>query len=126
MKPATRIEHVPSVKVEIFIAGDAEKARQICQKFCDDRGLCVTVTETTYVYTGGREAGVIVGLINYPRFPSDAAAIGDKAAHLALRLREGLGQESFTIQGLDWAHWYSWRDQDSGEDQNPESKETRP
>lgn len=43
--------------------------KQLCQKHVDKIGLCVTVTETDYIYTNGSEKGVIVGLINYPRFP---------------------------------------------------------
>lgn len=57
----------PSCPVSIFIAGDFDEARDLCRAFCDEEGLCVTVTPTTYVYTGGEEDGVIVGLINYPR-----------------------------------------------------------
>lgn len=47
----------PSYPVSIFIAGDPDAARRICRNFCDEEGLCVTVTPTTYVYTGGDENG---------------------------------------------------------------------
>lgn len=39
------------------------------QKYVDSVGLCVSVTFTDYLYSGGNEPGVVVGLINYPRFP---------------------------------------------------------
>lgn len=104
----TRSE-TPSCPVSIFIAGDAARATRICRDHCDEVGQCVTVTPTTYVYTGGEEAGVIVGLINYPRFPSEPHEIWHKAETLALLLRDGLGQESFTIQAPDKTVWFSWR-----------------
>ena len=103
--------YCPSIPISIFIAGDYDAARQICRDFCDEVGFCVTVTATSYVYTGGEEAGVIVGLINYPRFPSSQAELAGKAVRLASRLREGLGQESYTIQYPDESVFYSWREQ---------------
>lgn len=99
----------PSLPISIFIAGDYDAARQICRDFCDAVGFCVTVTATSYVYTGGEEAGVIVGLINYPRFPASQAELADRALRLADRLREGLGQDSYSIQYPDTTVWHSWR-----------------
>lgn len=95
--------------VSIFIAGDVKLATAICREFCDREGLCVTVTPTTYVYTGGQEEGVIVGLINYPRFPSTAGAIYATAVALAERLCNLLGQQSYTVQTPDAAFWTSYR-----------------
>jgi hypothetical protein len=39
------------------------------REYVDRVGLCVTVTDTQFAYTNGGEPGLIVGLINYPRFP---------------------------------------------------------
>ncbi len=98
-----------SYPVSIFIAGDYRTAQDICRAYCDEVGFCVTVTATSYVYTGGEEPGVIVGLINYPRFPSSPFEIATKAKALADRLREGLDQDSFTLQYPDRTVWHSWR-----------------
>lgn len=38
----------------IYIAGDAEHAKQVCRDFCLAVGLCVTVTPTTFIYSGGK------------------------------------------------------------------------
>lgn len=104
----TRAETL-SYPVFIFIAGDYAKALELCRAYCDETGFCVTVTPTAYVYTGGQEAGVIVGLINYPRFPSEPHAIWHRADELGKRLRVGLGQESYTIQAPDKTVWFSHR-----------------
>jgi hypothetical protein len=110
-----RRETAPSYPVSIFIAGDAAAAQVICRDFCDEEGLCVTVTPTTYVYTGGEEVGVIVGLINYPRFPSELASILMAAKMLAFELMHKLEQESVSVQTPDETHWFSIRAADIGE-----------
>jgi hypothetical protein len=69
-----------------------EEARAICQRFCDEVGLCVSVTATEFIYTNGSEPGCVVGLINYPRFPATPVEIEEKALRLAELLMLGLGQ----------------------------------
>ena len=113
-------KHAPSHPVSIFMAGDADAARDVCRAYCDEVGFCVTVTPTAYVYTGGEEKGFIVGLINYPRFPALPIEIEDHAVRIADKLREALGQESYSIQCPDKTCWYSWR-QDA-----PETGSTHP
>lgn len=60
--------------------------RRLCQDFCDAVGLCVTFTETEFIYKNGNEPGLIVGLINYPRFPDAELNIKVKALELARAL----------------------------------------
>lgn len=100
-----------SYPIQIWIAGDHAKALELCRAYCDETGFCVTVTPTAYVYTGGQEAGVAVGLINYGRFPSEPRAIFERARELTLRLIEGLEQESASIQAPDRTLWISFRSQ---------------
>lgn len=101
---------VTAYKAEIFIAGDYDTLCETARTFCDANGLCVTVTATRYVYTGGEEAGAIIGLINYARFPSTPAEIDSKALQLAKLLRVNAGQQSFTIQTPHESTFYSWRE----------------
>lgn len=98
-----------TIRVDIFIAGDLAQAKQICRQFCFDVGLCVTVEPVAYIYTGGEEAGVRVGLINYPRFPAPAEEILAKAQTLADALMVGLCQHSYSIVGPDQTEWFSRR-----------------
>lgn len=88
-----------SFTASIYMAGDIAQAKQVCREFCLDVGLCVTVTPTTFIYTGGEEEGFIVGLINYPRFPALPQDITDKAQALAEFLRQRLFQHSYCIVG---------------------------
>lgn len=89
-----------SITVSIFMAGDCARAVGVCRDYYSGRGGCVTVTPTTYVYTGGAEAGLIIGFINYPPHPDGQEdSLIAKAMALAEVLRIELGQESYTIQG---------------------------
>ena len=98
-----------TIRLDIFIAGDLEQAKQVCREYCFDVGLCVTVEPVAYIYTGGEEAGVRVGLINYPRFPSSESELRAKAEGLASKLLERLCQHSYTIAGPNETVWFSRR-----------------
>ena len=71
--------------------------REICDKYVNDIKDCVTMTETEFRYVDGNEPGVIVGYINYPRFPRTNADIVKRALTLAEALMDGLGQNRVTV-----------------------------
>jgi hypothetical protein len=98
----------PSYWVWIYVAGDLEEVKRICQKYCEI-GLCVTVEKVEFIYTGGREYGVRVGLINYPKFPSSREHIYSLAVDLAKLLREELYQDSVLIMDEDKTEWFTRR-----------------
>ena len=106
-----RNQTVETYTVEICIAGDHADAVRICRQFCMDNGFCVTVTPTTYVYTGGAEGGVIVRCINYPRFPTSPSELFAKSQALAERLRVGLCQHSFLLIAPDKTLWVTEREE---------------
>lgn len=108
-----RIETVGSYSLTIHMAGDYHVARNVVREFCDEEGLCVTISPTSYIYTGGHEEGIRVGLINYPRFPKTPAELRVIATRLAYRLRGALLQDSFTIEAPDNTTWFSWREEDT-------------
>lgn len=58
---------------------------------------CITITPTEFRYVDGNEPGVIVGWINYPRFPRTEIDITDRALSLAKRLKNGLNQQRVSI-----------------------------
>ena len=103
-------EHrLPTFAATIFIAGEIADARRCCRKFCME-GLCVTIEPIDFVYTGGAEAGVRVGLVNYPRFPSEPAKIVETAIRLANALRDDLCQHSWLIVTPTETVWNSARE----------------
>lgn len=100
--------YVETKTIEIFVAGDFQEAKRICRRYCFNQGLCVTVSPTDYVYTGGEESGVIVGLRSYPRFPDTEIAI--HARNLAYELIEGLDQWSAMVVHPADTVWITRRD----------------
>lgn len=75
-----------------------EKAKQLCQAFCDGIGLCVSVMSCEFIYSGGREPGLRIGLINYTRFPDTPDSITSKAVSLAKRMAMALNQYRVTVE----------------------------
>lgn len=90
----------------VYIAGDLHQAKSALRRFVME-GLCVTVTPTTFIYTGGAEEGVAVGLINYPRFPKDDEVIWETAIRLGMALLDDLCQMSFSVVAPDKTHWFT-------------------
>ena len=84
---------------------DGQVVRTICQDYCDSVGLCVTVTDTNFIYTDGCEPGVIVGLINYPRFPCSRLQLRNKALALAGQLCSALKQCGVSVVFPDRTVW---------------------
>ena len=82
------------------IVRDMSDVRAICDEHVAD-GDCVTITPTEFRYKGGSEPGVIVGYINYPRFPRRKEQILDRAMRLAEKLRVGLNQNRVSITTPD-------------------------
>lgn len=77
--------------------------RKLCSEYVNKVGLCVTVTETEYIYSNDHgegyagEPGVMVGLINYPRFPAGSHKIREQALELARILKDALEQHRVSV-----------------------------
>lgn len=101
----------PTIKFDIFMAGDIAQAKQVCREYCFKVGLCVTVEPVEYIYTGGQETGFRVGLINYPRFPATEELLLETATGLAHFLLARLCQHSFSIVGPRETLWFTCREE---------------
>lgn len=104
-----RIETQPTYWARIYMSGPIEAAKQIIRAQCHAAGLCVTIEPTHFIYTGGEEAGYVVGLINYPRFPSTPDAILERAQQLADNLLRGTYQHSALIMTPQNTEWITTR-----------------
>lgn len=63
----------------------------------DMGGDCLTITPTKFLYVDGEEDGVVVGYINYPRFPREEKIIKERSITLGKKLLYGLKQNRLTI-----------------------------
>jgi len=82
--------------IKIYIAGDKSLAKQFLQEYVM-RGACVSISDEEYIYTMGHETGLVVNMINYPRFPKEPAALLTQALELGRLLIEELYQGSCTV-----------------------------
>lgn len=105
-----RNETVPTFWARIFISGPIHEIEQEIRRVCLEVGLCVTVEAVKFIYTGGEESGAVVGLINYPRFPSKEVEIADKARDLAMRLLVATCQHSVLIMTPNTTEWITKRE----------------
>jgi len=95
------VAQLPRYDVQIFVGtqiGYTEdfhtifEVDNICKEYCEEHKIAVTCSLTKFIYPGGEEQGAIVGLINYPRFPSSATEVTLHAYQLAYKLMDGLDQ----------------------------------
>jgi len=100
---------VSTFTATIYLSGPIEIIKQTCRKFCLDVGLCVTVKPTVFIYTGGEEYGVEIGLLNYPKFESTPDEILKTAIELANNCREDAAQDSWLIVTPEDTIWDSTR-----------------
>lgn len=96
---------VETVVVTIHMAGDLGEAKSLLRKICYDKGLCVTISPETFIYTGGEEEGVRIGFVNYPRFPSNLIEIWTLACSIAERLIVDLCQKTALVVGPTETLW---------------------
>ena len=97
--------------IKIHIAGDMMLARTILQEYVM-RGACVSMAEEEYVYTMGNESGMVITLINYPRFPKESGEILVQAMDLAQMLIVKLYQGSCTVVDYDGDSYFISRRKD--------------
>lgn len=98
------------------IVHDIQEVYDLCQKYCDDVGLCVTITPTVYIYQHGGEGGVVIGLINYPRFPTDKERILEHAFNLATEYAKRFGQVRVSIETPDKTYTVKRFEEEAKED----------
>lgn len=110
-----KIRTEPTYAVRLYMAGDVEQAKRFLRAECypPNEGLCVTVEVTTFIYTGGEEAGFCVGFLNYPRFPTTPEKLWDRAETVARRLIPALCQWSALLVAPDKTAWLNARPTES-------------
>jgi hypothetical protein len=93
----------------VYVGGDLAVTELVCRRLCFPKGMCVTLKPTTYIFAGGIEQGVEVGLIQYPPFPEAEEALLDKAIWVGREVAEANFQWSYSVVTLDKTHFFSRR-----------------
>lgn len=81
----------------IYVGGDMRESETVCRGLCFPSGLCVTVEKVKYVFAGGTEEGVRIGMIQYPPFHEPEEELFNKAIKVGKAVAEANSQWSFTI-----------------------------
>ena len=81
---------------QIYIAGQKETI-EARLRFLVMAGACVTVEPARYIFTGGSEDGVRIGLIQYPRFEKPESDLAAFAVSIAKDLIETCNQLSASV-----------------------------
>ena len=105
----TEMKTEPTYTIRIYLSGPIETAKQIIREYAKSNPICVTIDPTTYIYVGGEEVGYVVGLLNYPRFPTTPEKLFAQAMELAVLLRDRTFQSSALIVTPEQTHWISDR-----------------
>lgn len=71
------------------------------EEYTDNGGLCVTITPTRFVYKDGSEDGVIIGFINYPRFPTPRQELEQLAEEVAISCKAKFKQNGVSVEYQD-------------------------
>lgn len=100
----------PTYQLRIYMSGPIEVAKQVLREECFHVGLCATIEPTTFIYTGGEEAGFVIGLLNYPRFPSEPEDLHFKAEALMHRLLDATFQHSSLLVAPEKTLWITRRE----------------
>ena len=69
----------------------------LCRQECFPSGACVTIEPVRYIFAGGGEDGVRIGLIQYPPFPEREDDLKEKLIDLGYKLAKANAQWSFSI-----------------------------
>ena len=99
----------PAWSAFVYVAGDYNTSEMALRDICFPSGLCVTIEKVKYIFGGGSEDGVRVGLIQYPKFPESIECLMEKAEMIGKKLCEANFQFSFTIVSDDRNVYYSRR-----------------
>jgi hypothetical protein len=110
--PAYLVEFAPTNTFRIYLSGSIEAAKQVLREECMRDPVCVTIDPTTFIYRGGEEAGYVVGLLNYPRFPKEPEALRDRAIAIAETLLARTFQRSALVVGLGVTAWIAIPEKD--------------
>ena len=96
---------LPTYQIKIYLSGPIEVAKQVIREHLLEHPLCVTISPTTFIYVGGEESGYVVGLLNYPKFPTPPNELNVRADILAELLLEKTFQRSALVVKPEMTKW---------------------
>lgn len=71
--------------------------KSFIEGWCTGKKQCVSITPTDFIYVLGQEPGLIIGFINYPRYPLSKPEIKNRAIELGNLLMKRFKQFRVSI-----------------------------
>ena len=104
----------PSFPITLWIAGELAEIKQYVRQYCNETPMCVTITETEFIYVGGQEKGARIGFAHYPRFPlkNIESTLVQNAYGMAKFLIEKCYQRTALIETRFESIWVTTMDED--------------
>jgi len=78
-----------------------DDVKDFLQEYVNRVSLCVTIIPTTFIYKDNRDDGAIIGLMNYPRFPTTKEDLEKTAEEIARLCKERYKQNRISIEYQD-------------------------
>lgn len=89
----------------IYISITKQEAISLLSEYFGKMGMCATVTEIDFVFTGGRESGVCIGFINYPKYVNSPEEITQKVIEMANKMLTQVHQRSCSVVCSDRTYY---------------------
>ena len=70
----------------------SDDVKDFIKEWCTEKKQCVSVSETEFIYVNGYEPGLVIGFINYPRFPFSQSEIKNRTIELGELLMKKFNQ----------------------------------
>ena len=91
--------------VRIYISSCVEAVSQILSEYAFNNGACFTVEPTKFIYTGGQENGVVIGMVKYPKFEKSNTEIFNEAIKVAKIVLSKTFQRTCLVVASDETYW---------------------
>lgn len=76
---------------------DPSEVREFLSEIINENPICLSITPTEFLYKDGWEPGVVIGLINYSRFPKESDEIRIRALDIANKLMKKFRQRRVSL-----------------------------
>lgn len=107
---------LPTYSIQIYLSGPIEVAKQAIREHVFRFPCCMTISPTTYIYTGGEESGYVVGILNYPLYPAAPNELNVRAEVVAEHLLAKTFQRSALIVTPEYTKWITIEETKTNQD----------
>lgn len=106
-----KVKVTRSYTFDIYVTGSRSAVEDYLQEYCMKNGFCFSIIPLEYIYSGGKESGYSVRIINYARFPKGEEQLEEIANHVAKKLIEKTNTWSASVVTPTHSYYITQRDE---------------